>query len=184
MVLKNTSVISKTFDIYKDNLNIIFPYLVGVIVASVIRFIGIFTTFILTTIGMLERPIPIPSLPPYEILYKVPVFGDTSLLSYSMFVTFVSSFIAIVIMIIAEGMVVLMCKDAIEKGTTTTEGLVDRIKPKLGPLIIASLILAILIALVGAIPMIGGLLRSLLKTVLSGVPVLVVLGNVSPIDLL
>jgi len=75
LVLKNTSVISKTFDIYKDNLNIIFPYLVGVIVASVIRFIGIFTTFILTTIGMLERPIPIPSLPPYEILYKDPVFG-------------------------------------------------------------------------------------------------------------
>lgn len=53
-------------------------------------------------------------------------------------------------------------------------------EPKLGPLIIASLISGALIALVSVIPVIGGLLRSLLKTILFGVSVLVVIGGLSP----
>ena len=55
------------FDIYKDNLNIILPYLIGVIMALVNMIVGMFTTLFLATISIIGQPIPIIPIPPFPL---------------------------------------------------------------------------------------------------------------------
>ena len=163
------SITSSSFELYKRNLNIITPILIGTLISTFLLLTWN-STFVPYALRLIGRP-RIMTSPLIFLMVRLIVLLFSPML-----------IVTNVILTIMEGVTALVSKDIIERREADISKAFRDIKSSIVSLIIVAIIVEIIEIILTLIPFIGGPLSSLIRTLFSAAPVLIVINDLKPLD--